>query len=58
MDNTKFYGNLTPLETSTFKILESYSTNTDYFSNETTSFEIVDIKNDSINFGIITDYLF
>ncbi|KZX14367.1 hypothetical protein [Methanobrevibacter curvatus] len=56
LDNNKFYGNLTPLKTSIFNILESYSTNTDYFSNETTSFEIVDIKNDSINFGIITDY--
>ncbi|KZX12965.1 hypothetical protein [Methanobrevibacter curvatus] len=59
LDNTKFYGNLTPLKTSTFDILESYksySNNTDYLSNEITSFEIVDIRNDSINFGIMTDY--
>jgi hypothetical protein len=56
LDNTKFYGNLTPLEASIFDILESYSTNTDYFSNDIVSFEIVDIRNDSINFGIITDY--
>ncbi|KZX14386.1 hypothetical protein [Methanobrevibacter curvatus] len=56
LDNTKFYGNLTPSETSIFDILESYSTNRDYFSNGIVSFEIVDIRNDSINFGIITDY--
>ncbi|KZX15453.1 hypothetical protein [Methanobrevibacter curvatus] len=59
LGNTKFYGNLTnltPLKTSIFDILESYSTNTDYFSNDIVSFEIVDIRNDSINFGIITDY--
>ncbi|KZX11915.1 hypothetical protein [Methanobrevibacter curvatus] len=56
LDNTKFYGKLLPLKTSPFGILESYSINTDYFSNEITSFELVDIRNDSINFGIITDY--
>jgi outer membrane protein OmpA-like peptidoglycan-associated protein len=50
LDNTEFYGKLILLKTSTFKILDSYSTTQTILSNEISSFEIVDIRNDSHDF--------